>query len=73
MKLYGLALALLVSVAVKATPVLLPASATQPAASYPIGKASGSNAKVSGRLFEIDGKVQYFAGWYNISYEWTDC
>lgn len=29
---------------------------------YPIGHGGQKNAKVAGRLFEIDGKVQYFAG-----------
>lgn len=45
---------------------LLPLSAIdQPAALYPIGGFNGTNAKVSGRLFEIDGKVGYFAGLFN--------
>lgn len=34
----------------------------QPALAYPIGQSNGTNAKVAGRLFEVDGKVQYFAG-----------
>jgi len=34
----------------------------QPPPSCPIGQGGGANAKVSGRLFDIDGKVQYFAG-----------
>lgn len=29
---------------------------------YPIGNGKGSNVKVSGRLFDIDGRVGYFAG-----------
>ncbi|RDW80391.1 hypothetical protein BP5796_05089 [Coleophoma crateriformis] len=33
----------------------------QPASVYPIG-AAGINAKPAGRLFNIDGQVQYFAG-----------
>lgn len=45
-----------------AAPTLLPAESSQPACSYPIGQSGGSNAKVAGRLFEIDGKVEYFAG-----------
>jgi mannan endo-1,4-beta-mannosidase len=48
-----------------AAPAILAADAQQPACTYPIGKSGGSNAKVSGRLFNIDGKVEYFAG--NIS------
>lgn len=35
---------------------------TQPAPAFPIGQAKGANAKVAGRLFDIDGKVEYFAG-----------
>lgn len=35
---------------------------TQPSPSYPVGQAQGENAKVAGRLFNIDGKVEYFAG-----------
>jgi mannan endo-1,4-beta-mannosidase len=34
---------------------------------YPIGAVNGSFAKVSGRLFNIDGRVAYFSGtnaWY---------
>jgi hypothetical protein len=39
-------------------PSLWPASALgQPAPFYPIGTSNGTNAKVSSRLFEIDGKV----------------
>lgn len=37
---------------------------TQPPPAYPIGKTKGQNAKVAGRLFDIDGKVEYFAGSY---------
>lgn len=33
----------------------------QPKSLYPFS-SSGSNAKVAGRLFNIDGKVEYFAG-----------
>jgi hypothetical protein len=29
---------------------------------YPIGTGRGSNAKVNGRLFEIDDRVEHFAG-----------
>jgi mannan endo-1,4-beta-mannosidase len=37
-------------------------SAVSPDCTYPIGTRGGENARVSGRLFEIDGRVQYFAG-----------
>ena len=43
-------------------PAILPASTQGPAPIYPIGKSGGSNAKVVGRLFNIDGRVEYFAG-----------
>jgi mannan endo-1,4-beta-mannosidase len=50
---------------------LLASSATnQPACSYPIGTSNGKNAKVSGRLFEIDGKVEYFAGMFDLLSRW---
>jgi len=45
-----------------ATPTIQPATAQQPACSFPIGTSGGSNAKTAGRLFNIDGKVEYFAG-----------
>ena len=45
-----------------AAPTILAANAQQPACTYPIGKSGGSNAKVAGRLFNVDGKVEYFAG-----------
>lgn len=35
---------------------------SQPPPIYPIGQTKGQNAKVAGRLFDIDGKVEYFAG-----------
>ncbi|KAF8854067.1 family 5 putative glycoside hydrolase [Acephala macrosclerotiorum] len=54
-------LSLALASCVAAAPAILSSSTKQPACAYPIGK-SGSNAKVSGRLFEIDGKVEYFAG-----------
>ncbi|ROW07561.1 hypothetical protein VPNG_06781 [Cytospora leucostoma] len=34
----------------------------QPPPAYPIGQVRASNARVVGRVFEIDGKVEYFAG-----------
>lgn len=39
-----------------------PARSPQIPPRYPIGKVKGSFAKTKGRLFEIDGKVEYFAG-----------
>jgi hypothetical protein len=43
-------------------PAVLSANAAQqPPSLYPIG-TGGVNAKVSGRLFDIDGRVEYFAG-----------
>lgn len=35
---------------------------SQPPPIYPIGQTKGPNAKVAGRLFNIDGRVEYFAG-----------
>jgi hypothetical protein len=50
-----------------ALPSLLPSSSSdQPGPFYPIGTSNGTNAKVSGRLFAIDGKVEYFAGLFNL-------
>lgn len=42
-------------------PIFSPAAS--PECTYPIG-TGGENAKVSGRLFNIDGHVKYFAGNY---------
>jgi mannan endo-1,4-beta-mannosidase len=68
MKLSQSALGLALASSVLASPVLLSADSQQPACAYPIGQSGGSNAKVAGRLFEIDGKVGYFAGMTD-----TDC
>jgi hypothetical protein len=38
--------------------------AISPECTYPIGTSGGENAKVSGKLFKIDGHVKYFAGNY---------
>lgn len=47
---------------VLAAPTILAASASQqPPCTYPIG-IKGKFAKAAGRLFDIDGKVGYFAG-----------
>lgn len=37
-------------------------SDVQPASIYPIGKSGGAFAKTAGRVFNLDGKVGYFAG-----------
>ncbi len=55
-------LGLLLASCVIAAPAIQSSPASQqPAVAYPIGQ-NGSNAKVAGRLFNIDGKVEYFAG-----------
>lgn len=43
-------------------PLIQSAFETQPPSIFPIGNSGGANAKVSGRLFDIDGHVGYFAG-----------
>lgn len=58
----GLGLASVALAAPASTPSILPAGAPQPAPRYPIGKTDLTNAKVAGRLFDLDGKVEYFAG-----------
>lgn len=54
----------LVASAVAASNESLHIDSTQPPPAYPVGKTKGQNAKVTGRLFDIDGKVEYFAGSY---------
>ncbi|PVH83751.1 glycoside hydrolase family 5 protein [Cadophora sp. DSE1049] len=54
-------LASLLSLALAASAAVISSTSQQPPCKYPIGK-SGSFAKAAGRLFNIDGKVQYFAG-----------
>ena len=44
-----------------AAPTLQPAGSAQPQSIYPIG-TGGSFAKPAGRLFNLAGKVEYFAG-----------
>lgn len=61
----SLSVAAFLSASVEAASSLQVPSAPQPASKYPIGAASAANAsiaKTSGRLFDIDGEVQYFAG-----------
>ena len=55
-------LSLGIAIGVRAAPAIQPAAAQQPAPTCPIGTRGGSNAKVAGRLFDIDGRVEYFAG-----------
>lgn len=50
------------ALAATALPSALHISNKQPPPAYPIGQGKGSNAKVSGRVFNIDGKKGYFAG-----------
>jgi hypothetical protein len=50
------------AVVARAAPTLQFAEAKQPEPIYPIGKNGGSNAKVAGTVFNIDGRVEYFAG-----------
>lgn len=50
------------AIAASALPAALHIDNKQPPLAYPIGQGKGSNAKVSGRVFEIDGKKGYFAG-----------
>jgi mannan endo-1,4-beta-mannosidase len=52
----------LASSALAAPTILSSTVDEQPALAYPIGTTGNANAKVAGRLFDIDGKVQYFAG-----------
>lgn len=47
---------------VSSVPVIQDISEPQPPSAFPIGTSSGANAKTAGRLFDIDGRVEYFAG-----------
>lgn len=55
-------LAFFATLTVAAPASLLPDSQSGPPSTYPIGVSGGTNAKVSGRLFQVDGKTGYFAG-----------
>lgn len=55
-------LSLALATRVIAAPTIQAATAHQPPSPYPIGRHGGANAKVAGRLFDIDGRVEYFAG-----------
>lgn len=55
------------ALAATALPAELHISNKQPPPAYPIGQGKGSNAKVSGRVFNIDGRKGYFAGKYGAS------
>lgn len=65
---YQLASLLALAGAVTAVPApapaaaILPASAQGPACVYPIGQHPTAPPKAVGRVFEIDGQVEYFAG-----------
>lgn len=66
MKFFSIAINLALVAASVAAPglakgTLLPPSVPGPAPKYSIGKP-GLFAKVSGRLFVLDGKKQYFSG-----------
>lgn len=50
------------TLAATALPSALHISNKQPPPAYPIGQGKGSNAKVSDRVFDIDGRKGYFAG-----------
>lgn len=50
-----------------AATAIQPAHEPQPPPRYPIGTYGGSNAKVAGRLFDINGRIGYFAGNSSIS------
>jgi mannan endo-1,4-beta-mannosidase len=52
----------LVAVTVAVPALKAAESSQQPASFYPIGISGGQNAKVAGRLFDIDGRVERFAG-----------
>lgn len=51
-----------VASAISASNESLHVDSNQPPPAYPIGQSKSHNAKVAGRLFDIDGKVEYFAG-----------
>lgn len=52
-----------VAAALTSTAAAFPAAQNiQAESSYPVGTAKSSNVKVAGRLFNIDGRVGYFAG-----------
>lgn len=58
--------------ALSATAIALPTNQVrdgQAQSAYPIGTSKSQNAKVAGRVFNIDGRVGYFAG--NKSYNAT--
>lgn len=44
------------------TGVILSSKETPPPPAYPIGQTNEAFAKVSGRLFDINGTVGYFSG-----------
>lgn len=50
------------ALAATALPATIHVDNKQPPPTYPIGQVKGANAKVSGRVFNIDGRTGYFAG-----------
>lgn len=52
----------LLSLALSSVVTAAPSSSVELNSAFPIGFSKHKNAKPAGRLFEIDGKVQYFAG-----------
>lgn len=55
------------ALAATALPAAIHVDNKQPPPAYPIGQVKGSNAKVSGRVFNIDGRTGYFAGEFEFS------
>jgi mannan endo-1,4-beta-mannosidase len=55
-------LSLAFAVFVAAAPLEPESKRAEQECTYPIGQHGNNFAKVAGRLFEIDGKVQYWAG-----------
>jgi len=62
MKFVKSALSLALACSALTVATILTPDSEQPPCAYPVGQSGGANAKVAGRLFDIDGKVEYFAG-----------
>lgn len=52
----------LLSLALSSVVTAAPGVSVESDSAFPIGFSKHKNARAVGRLFEIDGKVQYFAG-----------
>lgn len=52
----------LLSLALSSVVTAAPSAGVESDSAFPIGFSKYKNARAVGRLFEIDGKVQYFAG-----------